>query len=136
MMTEKRENWNLDDILTTDEWEKQLGVVKASAGKIYEWWKELRPSMTKDRFGEIMLQIEELQRWLARLGYLPHLMEAVNQKDRKAKLMRARLQEVEIVLAEGLRKIGLWLKGQEVGGKTKLDKERANKLFATITDLQ
>lgn len=135
-MKDKGGNWNLEGILTIEDWEKELGKTGEWTGKIDRWWNKLGPTMVKGEFGEIMLQIEELQRWLARLGYLPHLMEAVNQKDRKAKLMRARLQEVEIVLAEGLRKIGLWLKGQEVGGKTKLDKERANKLFATITDLQ
>ena len=76
---------------------------------------------------------EELGVKMSKLGYLPELIEAVNQKDQGAKLMKSRVDNLSLKISEIGRKLGFWIQGKR---EPILDDKNAKRLFATISDLE
>ena len=74
---------------------------------------ELKPDISKEKFKEILEFCEISEEKMARLGALPGLMEAVNQRDAEAKLLKSRVENLALKWSEAGIKMSLWLKGKE-----------------------
>jgi len=68
--------------------------------------------------------------------YLPELMEAINQKDAGARLMKGKSQEMWLLVSQKSRKFDRWLKGLPVKDKKTLDEKNAKRLFGAVPDLE
>lgn len=135
-MKKKIKTWNLNDIFKEEEFEVRLERVKKEIGKIDEWVKKLDPKMSKDEFKKLMEFGENLGEKFSRLAYLPGLMEAADQKNKQAKIMKSKVDLAAIELSRKMRVISFWLKGIEQKGIIKLDDKRAKELFSVIPDLE
>lgn len=125
--------WNLDDILPLDKFDKLYEEVEGEIKTLEKWVERVKPEMSQKEFGEMMEFDEKLGVKMARLGYLPHLMESTNQKDQKAKLMSSRMDNLGLKVSEIGMKLGFWIQGKR---EPILDDENAMRLFATIPDLE
>ena len=76
--------WKLDDILKENEFDGLYKEIEKDGEELKKWVKKLSPKMSQDSFKKLLLFEEEIGIKMARLSYLPHLMEAVNQKNKKA----------------------------------------------------
>jgi oligoendopeptidase F len=135
-MSKKIKTWNLNDIFKENEFEIKLAEVKKEIDRIDQWVKKLDPKMKKDEFKKLMEFGENLGEKFSRLAYLPGLMEAADQKNKRAKEMKSKVDLVAIELSRKMRVIGFWLKGIEQKGIKKLDDKKAKELFAVIPDLE
>ncbi|MBP6891831.1 hypothetical protein KBB92_02780, partial [Candidatus Shapirobacteria bacterium] len=125
--------WKLDDILKENEFDGLYKEIEKDGEELKKWVKKLSPKMSQDSFKKLLLFEEEIGIKMARLSYLPHLMEAVNQKNKKAKIMKSRAEDLGLnISGEGV-KIGLWIQGKR---KPFLDDENAKRLFSVIDDLE
>ncbi|MGI5841087.1 MAG: M3 family oligoendopeptidase [Patescibacteria group bacterium] len=131
-----KQQWNLDDIVKAENFDQLYRETEREIEEIDNWIRELNPEMSEDKFVHIIEKWEELGSKLARLSYRPHLMEAVDQKDQKAKQMKSRVDNLVIKYSERIRKISHWIKGKRVEGKKILDDNNANRLFGAIEDLE
>jgi oligoendopeptidase F len=129
-------NWNLDDICLKEKFGDLLKEIEAESGKLDEWWKKLSPEMEASVFKDYIEFDQDLSQKLARVLYLPELMEAINQKDAEARLMKGKAQDLWLVLAQKSRKFDHWLKGLAVEGKKNLDDDQAKRLFKAVPDLE
>jgi oligoendopeptidase F len=125
--------WNLDDILPLNKFDDLYNEVEKEIKVLEKWVEKVRPDMSQKEFGEMLLFDEELSVKMSKLGYLPHLIEAVDQKDRAAKLMKNRVEDLSLKITEVGRKLGFWIQGKR---EPILDDKNANRLFATIPDLE
>lgn len=135
MQKNSERKWNLDDILKKDNFEAEIKEIK---GKMKEWeekWKDVNPKMTKDKFKNFIDFDEKLGDKISRLMYLPHLMEATNQKDESAKLLKTKANDLAVEYSDLTRKLSHWIKGKPVANKEVLTESEAKKLFTTIPDL-
>lgn len=117
------------------EFEKKLKEVEGELQKIDGWLEKLDPKMSGAEFKKIIEESEELGEKIGRLGYLPELMEAANQKDRRAKWWKTKVSDVILRYNPKLIKLSHWLKGLGIEGKKILDDKNAKRLFGTIPDL-
>ncbi|HQI13465.1 MAG TPA: M3 family oligoendopeptidase [Candidatus Woesebacteria bacterium] len=125
--------WKLDDILKENEFDGLYKEIEKDGEELKKWVKKLSPKMSQDSFKKLLLFEEEIGIKMARLSYLPHLIEAVNQKNKKAKIMKSRAEDLGLnISGEGV-KIGLWIQGKR---KPFLDDENAKRLFSVIDDLE
>lgn len=125
--------WNLDDILKANKFDDLYKEVEGEIKTLEKWVEKLDPKMSQKEFGELLEWDEKLSVKMSRLGYLPHLREAVDQKDQEAKLMKSRVENLGLKISEIGMKIGLWIQGKR---KPILDDANAKRLFATIPDLE
>lgn len=125
--------WNLDDILPVNKFDELYKEVEDEIKTLEKWVERAKPEMSQKEFGEMLLFDEELGIKMSKLGYLPHLMEAVDQKDRAAKLMKNRVEDLSLKITEVSRKLGFWIQGKR---EPVLDEKNAKRLFATIPDLE
>jgi oligoendopeptidase F len=125
--------WNLDDILKKEDFEKLYGELEKDEKTLRDWVEKLKPSMSEKMCEDFLNFDEEMGIRSARLGYLPGLMEATNQKDSEAKFLRAKLERLELKISETAVKISMWLQGKR---EPLLDDKNAKRLFAVIKDLE
>jgi len=125
--------WNLDDILPLNKFDDLYREVEGEIKTLEKWVEKLKPEMSQKEFGEMLQFDEKMGVKLAKLGYLPHLMEAVNQKDQRAKLLKSRMENLGLRVSEVGIKIGLWIQGKR---EPILDDKNAKRLFGTISDLE
>ena len=125
--------WNLDDIVPKNKFDDLYNEVEKEIKTLEKWVERVKPNMSQKEFGEMLLFDEELSVKMSKLGYLPHLMEAVDQKDRSAKLMKNRVEDLSLKISEIGRKLGFWIQGKR---EPVLDDKNAKRLFATIPDLK
>lgn len=128
--------WKLDDLWPISEFEERFGEVEREIDNIERWWQKLDGEMSTSEFGKFLKWSEELGEKMHILGGRPSLMEAVNVNDREAKLMKAKINDLSLKLADLSRKTGHWLKGLEVEGKKKLTESQAKRLFGAVEDLE
>ena len=129
-------NWNLDDICPKEKFDGLLKEIEKEAKELDIWWKKLKPKMSGELFKSYIDFSQTLGQKMARAGYLPGLMEAINQKDAKARLMTSKVQDLGLLIALKSRKFGRWLKGLKVVGKEKLNDQEAKRLFGAVSDLE
>ena len=125
--------WNLDDILKKEEFEGLFDEVKIDAKILEKWIGKLKPTMSKELFEDFLNFDEEMSVKMARLGYLPNLMESINQKDSEAKFLRDKTEKLQLKISETAVKISMWLKGLR---EPILDDKNAKRLFGVVKDLE
>jgi oligoendopeptidase F len=125
--------WNLDDILPVGEFGGLYQEVENEIKTLEKWVEKLDPEMSQKEFGAMLEFEEKMGVKLAKLGYLPFLMETINQKDQKAKLLKSREENLALKVSEVGIKIGLWIQGKR---EPVLDDKNAERLFKTIPDLE
>lgn len=125
--------WNLDDILPLSEFDNLYQEVEKNIKTLEKWVEKLDPKMSQEEFGKMLEFEEELGVKMAKLGYLPYLMEVTNQKDQQAKLLRSREENLALKVSEIELKIGLWIQGKR---EPILDDKNAERLFKIIPDLE
>lgn len=129
MKKDKKLFWKLDDVLPVEKFEEMYAEVEKDLEKVKKYFGELKPEMSGERFREIMEFWEELGEKISRLEYLPELMEAVDYKDKKAKLLKAKAGDLGVKVSEEVIRIDLWIK------KT-LDEPNAKRLFKAVPELE
>lgn len=126
-------NWNLDDVLKKEDFEKLYADVEKDAVILEEWVHRLKPEMSDKEFKEFLNFDEAMSIKMTRLGALPELMETTNQKDSEAKFLKDKTEKLGLKVSETGVKISMWLKGKR---KPTLDDKNAKRLFAVIPDLE
>ncbi|MFA6602602.1 MAG: M3 family oligoendopeptidase [Candidatus Shapirobacteria bacterium] len=128
--------WKLDDLWPVTEFDKRFAQVEGEIANINKWWERLNGEMEIKEFREFLEWSEVLEEKMAILGSRPGLMEAVNVNDREAKVMKSKITELALKMADESRKIEHWLKGLSVEGKESLSETQAKRLFGAIKDLE
>ncbi|MDP4009956.1 MAG: hypothetical protein Q8P53_03145 [Candidatus Shapirobacteria bacterium] len=128
--------WNLDNILPVKYFSKLYDEIEVELKKIDGWILKLDPSMKENDFKKLVKFRENLTSQMSRLSYLPHLMEAVDQKNSVAKLYKSQTDNLFLEYSHKTRPISHWLKGKKIKGKEKLDDKNAKRLFGAIKDLE
>jgi oligoendopeptidase F len=128
--------WNLDDLWPLDEFEARFDELEKEIVNINKWWEKLSGEMEVAEFEKFLKWSEALGEKMHILGGRPGLMEAVDVNNREAKLMKAKINELGLKMADESRKIEHWLKGLPVEGKEALTDKQAKRLFGAIADLE
>jgi oligoendopeptidase F len=129
-------NWNLDDVCKKSDFDRLLKEMEGEIEVTEKWWEKLEPNMDGKEFEKFLKYDEELGEKFSKVGYLPMLMDSVDQKDSEARLMQTKATDLALKYNQKSRKIGHWLKGLEVEGKMTLDDVNAKRLFSVIPDLE
>lgn len=130
------EKWNLDGIVKIKDWEKLYSDAEKEIEKAEKWVKRLKPDMKGKEFLELIDWSDEVEEKLKRLGYRVGLREEANQKDREAKLLKMRINDLGLRISKVSRKIIRWTAGLRVEGRKRLDKKNAIRLFRETGDLK
>jgi len=125
--------WNLDDIMPLDKFDSLYKEVEAEIKTLEKWVEKVNPKMSQKEFGQMLEFNEKMGVKIAKLAYLPELIEAVDQKNQRAKLMKSRVDNLGLKVSDVATKLGLWIQGKR---EPVLDDKNAKKLFATIPDLE
>ena len=125
--------WNLDDIMPIDKFDDLYKEVEREIKTLEKWVERVKPEMSQKEFREMLEFNEKMGVKIAKLAYLPELIEAVDQKNQQAKLMKSRVDNLGLKISDIATKLGLWIQGKR---EPFLDDKNANRLFATIPDLQ
>ena len=129
-------NWNLDDICPIEKFDDLLKEIERESEKLDDWWTKLKAEMTNEEFKKYIDFGQEFGQKITRAAYLPELIEAINQKDAQARLMKGKVQDLGLKIAKKERKFDRWLKGLPVKDKKTLDDKNAKRLFKTVADLE
>lgn len=125
--------WNLDDILPQNKFNDLYHEIENDLETLKKWVEKLDPKMSQEEFKKMMEFDEQMGVKLSRLGYLPSLLESVNQKDQGAKLMKSKAEDIGLKCSEVAIKMSMWIKGKR---EPRLDETNAKRLFSTIPDLE
>jgi len=125
--------WNLNPILKIKDFNCLYLELEKDLEKMRGFVDLLGPDISKKKFREILEFSEISEEKIARLGALPGLMEAVNQRDAEAKLLKSRVENLALKWSEVGIKMSLWLKGK---GDPHLDDRNAKRIFGVVKDLQ
>lgn len=126
-------SWNLDDILKRDNFDELYSEIERDSKVLEKWVLALKPTISNNDFENFLNFEEEMSIRMGRLGYLPCLMESINQKDSEAKFLKAKTEKLELKISETAVKISMWLKGKR---EPILDDKNAKRLFGVIKDLE
>ncbi len=135
-MKTNKATWSLDDVCRLNDYEIKLNNLENKLTEIDKWFTKLNPKMTREEFGKYIKFDQEMDDEISRLAYLPELMESTNQKDDKARLMKAKVTDLILKLNQKARKISHWLKGLAVDNKEILNDKNAARLFKSVPDLE
>lgn len=135
MQKNSERKWNLDDILKKDNFEAEVVEIKREMTEWEKKWTMVQPKMSESDFKDFMDFDENLGDRISRLMYLPHLIEATNQKDSEAKLFKTKSNDLAIEYSNLTRKLSHWIKGKAVESKSRLDEGESKRLFESIPDL-
>lgn len=125
--------WNLDDIMPLDKFDSLYEEVEAEIKTLEKWVEKVNPKMSQKDFGQMLEFSEKMGVKVAKLAYLPELIEAVDQKNQRAKLMKSRVDNLGLKISDIATKLGLWIQGKR---EPILDDKNAKRLFSTIPDLE
>ena len=123
----------MDPILKIKDFGGLYSGLEKDLEKMRKYVDDLNPNISKEKFEEILEFSEEEEEKMARLGGLPGLMEAINQKDPEAKLLKSKVENLALKWSEVGIKMSLWLKGKR---EPFLDDKNAKRIFGVITDLE
>ncbi len=132
----KSETWNLDDIVTLDEYLPLLNDVRKRLVQYGEFFAQFSPDMSLDFFKDFLAFDEAIDEDMIRLGGRVMLMESANIKDKQAMEFKTKLKNLDLELSSATISVSQWLKGREVDGKERLDDRNAKRLFAVAGDLE
>ncbi len=129
-------SWNLDDIITIQQFDEYVALVKKDIQQFDRWWLKLNPTMPEEEFKEYVSFALEAGDRLSRVSSRPHLTESVNEKDKTAQTQKSIVKDLSLQFSEVTTKIDLWFKGIKVQDKKILDDANAKRLFATVAELE
>ena len=132
----KKAEWNLDDIVRLDEFERLYKTARTEIAQFDEYFTKMQPSMSAEDFAAFTYHHERCVEHIHRLSSRPELMEAANQKDTQAIKLKNQVKDLEVFFSEKIQPISLWLKGKKIGDKVVLDDKNAARLFAANKDLE
>ncbi len=134
---EETKTWNLDDIVTIDEFPTVLKQAYRQIDELAVFFTErVQPDMTEQDFIAFSSLNESTIELLMRLGSRAELMQFADQKDSQSLKLKSQCKDMEQYYTEKMQQAGLWLEGKEVEGKQQLDDANASRLFATVPDLE
>lgn len=133
---DKKINWNLDNILKLEDFDKYYQKTEKLLPEFDEYFAKLEPEMSPLDFIATIDFEEMVGDRMSRLRNLPMLIEATNQKDTQAKLMKSKVDDLQLRMAAKSRKISQWIKGLKVENKNLLDDDNARRLFSGIAELE
>ena len=136
MKTNKQNEWNLNHILETKDFEKKSREIEKKIEEIEIFWKKISQEMKDNDFEKIILENEKLIEEIAKLNYFPHLIMATNQKNQEALAMESKANDLILKYSQKIRKINHWIKGKKIKGKLILDDKNAKRLFEKIENLK
>jgi oligoendopeptidase F len=125
--------WNLDDIMPLDKFDDLYKEIEREIKTLEKWVEKIKPEMSQKEFGQMLEFNEKMGVKIAKLAYLPELIEAVDQKNQRAKLMKSRVDNLGLKISDVATKLGLWIQGKR---EPILDNKNAKRLFVTIPDLE
>ena len=131
----KNETWNLDDIVTLEEFMPLLEKVNNQLSRYTEYFAQFTPNMDTQLFKDFLAFDEALDEDMMRLGGRVMLMESADIKDKQAMELKTKLKNLDLALSEVALPVFQWLKGNEVEDKPQLDDKNAQRLFAEAGDL-
>ena len=104
--------WNLDDIMPIDKFDDLYKEVEREIKTLEKWVERVKPEMSQKEFGQMLEFNEKMGVKIAKLAYLPELIEAVDQKNQRAKLMKSRVDNLGLKISDIATKLGLWIQGK------------------------
>lgn len=135
MQMNREKKWNLNDVIKTDDFELKMTEAENMMRTWEEKWKSVNPKMSQESFADFIDFDEKLGDLISRIIYLPHLMEATDQKNTTAKLFKTKANDLAVKYSNLTRKMSHWVKGKKVDGKELLTEIESKKLFAAVPDL-
>lgn len=129
-------NWDLDDIVTVQGFDALYAEVEQDIARMQGYFAKLSPDMSEDDFRAFIEFDNTSSEKMHRLLYLPHLMEATDQKSQQARLLQSRAEELQLKAANASRPISHWLIGKEVEGRQRLDDTNADRLFRAVPGME
>lgn len=132
----KNETWNLDDIVTLDDYVLLLESVQKRIPRYGEFFTQFTPEMSTELFKEFLVFDESIDEDMIRLGGRVMLMESADIKDKQAMAFKTKLKNLDLELSSATIALSQWLKGNEVEGKQRLDDDNTKRLFAVAGDLE
>lgn len=128
--------WNLDDIVRLDEFEKLYKTARTEIAQFDDYFVKMQPNMSTEDFAAFTYHHERCVEHIHRLSARPELMEAADQKDSQAIKLKNQVKDLEVFFSEKVQPISLWLKGKQIADKEVLDDKNAARLFAANKDLE
>jgi oligoendopeptidase F len=128
--------WNLDDIVTLNDFEPLLASTSERIEKYQEYFAGFTPQMSTKDFLAFIDFDEAVIEDIMRLGARIMLMESIDVKDKQALALKSKITQLELSWTEATMPISQWLKGKTVEGKVVLDDDNAKRLFAAAGDLE
>jgi oligoendopeptidase F len=125
--------WNLEPILKIKDFDGLYSELEKDLDKMRKYVDELKPEISLEKFKEILEFSEISEEKMGRLGGLPGLMEAIDQKDAEAKLLKSKAENLALKWSEVGIKMSLWWKGKR---EPYLNDKNAKRIFGVITDLE
>jgi len=128
--------WNLDDILSLDQFDSLYAEVEAAIPECSLWLEKLTPAMPESLLQEYFAWHFELAEKVTRLYDRAALWESTDGKAGEPARLKARVQDLSIKLSEVERPSSMWFKGKAVAGRDLLDDTNAKRLFASIAGME
>mgnify|MGYP003967439919 CR=1 FL=1 len=127
--------WDLTTIIPKGQSpESLLDEIKQDLTKFETIKQHLIPTITEDKFKEILTQNENFSKKITRLGCYISLLLAANLQDKDARALDSKLNSFRIELADKTRFFGRWLKGLETINNQTLDDTNATRIFKASPD--
>ena len=134
--TDTTKTWNLDDIVTLDEFPALLKHAYSQIDELAKFFAEkMSPDMSEKDFKKFLELDDEYTENLHRLDARVSLMESTDTKDQLALKLKSQVKDLFLYTTEKLQAISLWLQGQVVDGKEKLDDNNSKRLFEVDREL-
>lgn len=135
-MSDMKKTWKLDDIIRLDQLDKVAEKIRRDSKQFAKYFAKMSPDMTTEDFLAYLAFSEQIQIDLSRLYGRATDMEAVDQKSAQARQLKETAKDLDVLVSEASRKIGLWLKGKLVDDKPVLDDKNAKRLFSASGELE
>ncbi len=128
-------NWNLHDIIPTDNFEKLYSQVETELLQYKTFKQDLNPGMSEEKFKKVLEFSEQFKEKLSRLSAYTSLILATDIKSQEARVFQSKIDNLSIKISEQTMYLSHWIKGLKVGNLEILDEKNASRLFNSIPDL-
>lgn len=128
--------WDLDQILPLDEFDKLYAEIEAEIPEYADWQKKLTPGISIELFQGYISWSQSLIEKFTCLVDRVALWETTDIKAGEPARLKARAQDLGVKLSEQSRPVNMWFKGKAVEGMQTLDDENAARLFASLKDYE
>ena len=134
-MKQAHYSWNLDDIVSTAEFDQLLTSLKSDIKTYQDWLGKLTADIDEAEFAKYLDFSDQVSERLSKAFNRAGLAEALNETDEVAKLQKAKVKDIALRCSDASRPITNWLKGIDSDAKPGLDDKNAKRLFAVKSEL-